>query len=126
LAIRSFRENPEVKVFLITTEAGGVGLNLVEANYVFMMEPQYNPQKDQQAIDRVHRIGQKRKVIVTRLIIEGSIEERVQIIANRKARLGALCLSKSMTHKERKRECDQILEEFGVKIRTDKTETEKK
>jgi SNF2 family DNA or RNA helicase len=125
LAIKSFQEDPDIKVFMTTAGAGGVGLNLVEANYVFMMEPLYNPQKDQQAVDRVYRIGQKRKVIVTRLIMESSIEQRVQKIAERKARLGALCLSKTMSNEERNREVEEILEGFGVKTRSSKTGVEK-
>jgi SNF2 family DNA or RNA helicase len=94
-SLKSLEEDPTVKVFLATTGAGGVGLNLTAANYVFMMEPQYNPQKDQQAIDRVHRIGQTRKVQVIRLLMKDSIEVGVVKIAEAKAELAKSCLSKN-------------------------------
>jgi SNF2 family DNA or RNA helicase len=59
-----------VKVFLISLKAGGVGLNLAEANSVFLMDPWWNPAIEQQAIDRVYRLGQRNPVIVTRFVIK--------------------------------------------------------
>ena len=65
------------EVFLISLKAGGVGLNLTAASYVFIMDPWWNPAVEAQAIDRAHRIGQKNTLTVYRPIIKGSVEEKV-------------------------------------------------
>jgi superfamily II DNA or RNA helicase len=77
----------EDPVFLISLKAGGVGLNLVEADYCFLLDPWWNPATETQAIDRAHRIGQTRQVMVYRLISTGTIEEKVRALAERKAEL---------------------------------------
>ena len=64
-------------VFLMSLKAGGVGLNLVEANYVFLLDPWWNPAVEAQAIDRVHRIGQKRAVNAYRFIAKNTVEEKI-------------------------------------------------
>jgi SNF2 family DNA or RNA helicase len=64
-------------VFLISLKAGGVGLNLTEASYCFLVDPWWNPAVEAQAIDRIHRIGQSKKVFAYRLITKGSIEEKI-------------------------------------------------
>jgi superfamily II DNA or RNA helicase len=74
-------------VFLISLKAGGVGLNLTEADYCFLLDPWWNPATEAQAIDRTHRIGQTRQVMVYRLIAHGTIEEKVRALAERKAGL---------------------------------------
>jgi SNF2 family DNA or RNA helicase len=74
-------------VFLISLKAGGFGLNLTEADYCFLLDPWWNPATEAQAIDRTHRIGQTRKVMVYRLIAKGTIEEKVMALKNRKAEL---------------------------------------
>jgi superfamily II DNA or RNA helicase len=74
-------------VFLISLKAGGVGLNLTEADYCFLLDPWWNPATEAQAIDRTHRIGQTRQVMVYRLIAQGTIEEKVRALAERKAEL---------------------------------------
>ncbi|GAA1733108.1 DEAD/DEAH box helicase [Isoptericola hypogeus] len=84
--IRSFTEG-EAPVFLISLKAGGVGLNLTEADYVFLLDPWWNPAAEAQAIDRTHRIGQTRSVVVTRLVAADTVEEKVMALARRKARL---------------------------------------
>ena len=91
-AVQSFNNDPKVKVFLISMKAGGLGLNLVSASTVFLLDPWWNPATEQQAIDRVHRLGQKRPVVVTRFIISGTIEERILELQDKKRRLvqGAL------------------------------------
>ncbi|MGH2889258.1 MAG: helicase-related protein, partial [Solirubrobacteraceae bacterium] len=73
--------------FLISLKAGGLGLNLTEADYCFLLDPWWNPATEAQAIDRTHRIGQTRPVIVYRLISRGTIEEKVVALARRKAQL---------------------------------------
>ncbi|WP_448059837.1 SNF2-related protein [Cellulomonas hominis] len=74
-------------VFLLSLKAGGTGLNLTEADYVFLLDPWWNPATEQQAIDRTHRIGQHRTVMVYRLIAADTIEEKVRALQERKAAL---------------------------------------
>jgi len=76
-------------VFLISLKAGGVGLTLTEADYVFVLDPWWNPAVEAQAVDRAHRIGQKRPVMVYRLVSERTIEEKVMELKARKAALFA-------------------------------------
>ena len=79
-------------VFLISLKAGGVGLTLTEADYVFVMDPWWNPAVEAQAVDRAHRIGQKRPVIVYRMVAADTIEEKVMALKARKADLFARVL----------------------------------
>ncbi len=74
-------------VFLISLKAGGFGLNLTEADYCFLLDPWWNPATEAQAVDRTHRIGQTRNVVVYRLISAGTIEEKVMALKARKAEL---------------------------------------
>jgi hypothetical protein len=74
-------------VFLISLKAGGFGLNLTEADYCFLLDPWWNPATEAQAIDRTHRIGQTKNVMVYRLIASGTIEEKVMALKARKAEL---------------------------------------
>ncbi len=76
-------------VFLISLKAGGFGLNLTEADYCFLLDPWWNPATETQAIDRTHRIGQTRNVMVYRLIAKDTVEEKVHALARRKAALFA-------------------------------------
>jgi superfamily II DNA or RNA helicase len=77
----------DAPVFLISLKAGGFGLNLTEADYVFLLDPWWNPATETQAVDRTHRIGQTRPVNVYRLVATGTIEEKVMALRDRKARL---------------------------------------
>ena len=74
-------------VFLISLKAGGFGLNLTEADYVFLLDPWWNPATEAQAVDRTHRIGQTRNVMVYRLVATGTIEEKVMALKAQKAQL---------------------------------------
>jgi len=74
-------------VFLISLKAGGFGLNLTEADYCFLLDPWWNPATEAQAVDRSHRIGQTRNVMVYRLVAKDTIEEKVMALKARKARL---------------------------------------
>lgn len=85
--IRQFQEDPENHIFLISLKAGGVGLNLTSADYVFIIDPWWNPAAENQAINRAHRIGQDKKVFVYRFITEDSIEEKIQTLKSRKSAL---------------------------------------
>ena len=77
----------EAPVFLISLKAGGFGLTLTEADYVFLLDPWWNPAAEAQAVDRAHRIGQTRTVMVYRMVAAGTIEEKVMALQRRKARL---------------------------------------
>ena len=79
-------------VFLLSLKAGGVGLTLTEADYVFLLDPWWNPAAEVQAADRAHRIGQRNRVFVYRMIAAGTIEEKVLDLQQRKARLTAAVL----------------------------------
>ncbi|MGQ8336654.1 DEAD/DEAH box helicase [Sunxiuqinia sp. A32] len=85
--IKNFQEDEENRIFLISLKAGGVGLNLTSADYVFIIDPWWNPAAENQAINRAHRIGQDKKVFVYRFITEGSIEEKIQQLQSRKSSL---------------------------------------
>ncbi|MCZ2403633.1 DEAD/DEAH box helicase [Paenarthrobacter sp. Z7-10] len=76
-----------VPVFLISLKAGGFGLNLTEADYVFLLDPWWNPAAEAQAVDRTHRIGQQRNVMVYRMIAKDTIEEKVMALKEQKAKL---------------------------------------
>src|SRR5690606_34583749 len=82
----------EQPVFLISLKSGGFGLTLTEADYVFLLDPWWNPAAEAQAVDRTHRIGQRNPVMVYRMISTGTIEEKVVALQQRKARLFAAML----------------------------------
>ncbi len=84
--INGFKDGDD-PVFLISLKAGGFGLNLTEADYCFLLDPWWNPATEIQAIDRTHRIGQTRQVMVYRMIAANTIEEKVVALARRKAEL---------------------------------------
>jgi superfamily II DNA or RNA helicase len=85
-AIQEFKEGT-APVFLISLKAGGFGLNLTEADYCFLLDPWWNPATEAQAVDRTHRIGQTRSVMVYRLVAKDTIEEKVMALKARKGRL---------------------------------------
>ncbi|CAN5125520.1 DEAD/DEAH box helicase [soil metagenome] len=86
--VSGFRQGDQ-PVFLISLKAGGVGLTLTEADYVFVLDPWWNPAVEAQAVDRTHRIGQQRQVFVYRLVAEGTVEQKVMELKARKAALFA-------------------------------------
>ena len=75
--VEEFQNDPNAKLFLISLKAGGLGLNLHAAEYVYLLDPWWNPAVESQAIDRAHRIGQTRKVFAYRLIARDTVEEKV-------------------------------------------------
>jgi len=87
--VADFQQNTELKVFLISIKAGGVGLNLTQADYVFILDPWWNPAVEQQAIDRSHRIGQEKKVFIYKFIAKDTVEEKILALQNRKKRLAS-------------------------------------
>ena len=85
--VRSFQESEGPRVFLISLKAGGKGLNLTRATYVYHLDPWWNPAVENQASDRAHRIGQTAQVTVTRLIMRHTVEEKMMALKERKLKL---------------------------------------
>jgi superfamily II DNA or RNA helicase len=85
--VKQFQEDKKTRVFLISIKAGGVGLNLTEADYVFILDPWWNPAVEQQAIDRTHRIGQTKNVFIYKFITKDSVEEKILALQQRKLSL---------------------------------------
>lgn len=87
--VTKFQKDENLKVFLISIKAGGVGLNLTQADYVFILDPWWNPATEQQAIDRTHRIGQRKKVFVYKFISKDTVEEKILALQQRKKKLAS-------------------------------------
>ena len=85
--VEKFQNNSEVRIFLISLKAGGTGLNLTEADYVYIVDPWWNPAVENQAIDRSHRIGQHKNVVAVRLICPDTIEEKMMVLQDSKKSL---------------------------------------
>ena len=85
--VERFNRDNNLKVFLISIKAGGLGLNLTEADYVFILDPWWNPAVEAQAIDRAHRIGQKRKVFTYKFITRNTVEEKILTLQQKKLKL---------------------------------------
>jgi SNF2 family DNA or RNA helicase len=75
--VNNFQENEDIRIFLISLKAGGTGLNLTSADYVFLIDPWWNPAVENQAIDRCYRIGQEKHVMAYRMICRGTVEEKI-------------------------------------------------
>jgi SNF2 family DNA or RNA helicase len=88
-AVEEFQEEGSARVFLISLKAGGVGLTLTAADYVYLVDPWWNPAAEQQAIDRSHRIGQVKKVFAYRMICKDTVEEKILQLQERKRSLAA-------------------------------------
>lgn len=91
--VEQFQSDDKTPLFLISLKAGGSGLNLTSADYVFLLDPWWNPAVENQAIDRTHRIGQTRKVHACRLITKGTVEEKVLELQKQKKNLAEAILS---------------------------------
>jgi superfamily II DNA or RNA helicase len=86
-AVARFQDDESCRLFLISLKAGGVGLNLTAAGYVFLLDPWWNPAVEAQAIDRAHRIGQSKPVIAYRLVARDTVEERILSLQEKKRAL---------------------------------------
>lgn len=95
----TFRDDPTVELILISIGAGGLGLNLTTGSKVYVMEPQFNPAAEAQAVDRVHRLGQTREVTITRFIMEDSFEEKMLALQKKKQRLADLSMNRGKLDK---------------------------
>ena len=85
--VEQFQGDTNIKVFLISLKAGGVGLNLTAADYVYLVDPWWNPAAEQQAIDRTHRIGQTQKVFAYKMICKDTVEEKIVKLQEKKKAL---------------------------------------
>jgi SNF2 family DNA or RNA helicase len=91
--VERFQNDPDCHLFLISLKAGGYGLNLTAADYVFMLDPWWNPAVEAQAIDRTHRIGQTRPVFAYRLICKDTVEEKIILLQQDKRQLADAIVS---------------------------------
>jgi SNF2 family DNA or RNA helicase len=91
--VERFNTDPDCRVFLISLKAGGLGLNLTTADYVFLLDPWWNPAVEAQAIDRAHRIGQDKHVFAYRLIAKDTVEEKVAELQQSKRELADAILT---------------------------------
>lgn len=91
--VRNFQENKSCSVFVLSLKAGGVGLNLTAADYVFILDPWWNPAAESQAIDRSHRIGQDRKVFAYKVIAKDTVEEKILALQKKKKELARAIVS---------------------------------
>lgn len=97
-------------VFLLTTRAGGLGINLTSADVVILYDSDWNPQADLQAMDRAHRIGQTKQVYVFRFITEESVEERMLERAAQKLRLDQLVIQQGRTQQQKQASKEELQE----------------
>jgi SNF2 family DNA or RNA helicase len=90
--IDNFQQEKDNRLFLISLKAGGVGLNLTSAGYVFILDPWWNPAVEKQAINRAHRIGQEKNVIVYKFITRNTVEEKILKLQHKKSRIANLLI----------------------------------
>ncbi|KAM3370491.1 hypothetical protein ACQJBY_018049 [Aegilops geniculata] len=88
-AVQEFKADPEVRVMLMSLKAGNLGLNMIAASHVIMLDPWWNPYAEDQAVDRAHRIGQTRPVTVTRFTVNGTVEDRILALQAKKREMVA-------------------------------------
>ncbi len=109
--VSGFQNDRENMIFLISLKAGGVGLNLTAADYVFILDPWWNPASEMQALNRAHRIGQTKSVFVYRYITSNSIEEKISRLQEKKSKLADTFISSNNPLKDI--DIDQILNIIG-------------
>ncbi|KAI9138275.1 P-loop containing nucleoside triphosphate hydrolase protein [Paraphysoderma sedebokerense] len=107
-SIKLFNSDPEYKIFLLSTRAGGLGINLTSADTVIIFDSDWNPQMDLQAQDRVHRIGQTRPVMVYRLVTANTVEQKMIERATSKRRLEKLIIQKGQFKGHSRKEADEL------------------
>ena len=86
-AVEEFQDNDEIRIFLLSLKAGNTGLNLVKADYVYIVDPWWNPAVEAQAIDRTHRIGQDKNIFAYKMICKDTIEEKIIELQNKKKKI---------------------------------------
>ncbi|KAJ6519651.1 SNF2 family N-terminal domain-containing protein [Mycena sanguinolenta] len=113
-AMDALKHDPRCEVLLVSLKAGGVGLNLTAAQRVYLMDPYWNPAVENQAVDRIHRLGQTRPVTTVKLIIDNSIEARLLEVQKKKTALANMTLGQSFSKSElMSRRQEELAELFG-------------
>ncbi len=109
--VMKFQERDDVNVFLISLKAGGLGLNLTGADYVFILDPWWNPAAEAQAVDRAHRIGQKNKVFTYKFIAKDTVEEKILKLQNAKLKLAKdlITIEESLVKQLNKADIQELL-----------------
>jgi len=107
--VEKFQQDDASQVFLLSLKAGGVGLNLTRASYVFLLDPWWNPAAEAQAYDRAHRIGQKNNVFVYKFITQNSIEEKILKLQEQKILLSETMLENDSTEILKKLDIDEVM-----------------
>ncbi|OEU08432.1 Helicase_C-domain-containing protein, partial [Fragilariopsis cylindrus CCMP1102] len=125
-ALKDFQNDPPTTIFLLSMRAGAVGINLTQANRIFLMEPSFNPALEAQAIGRCHRLGQKRPVETIRLIVKDSFEERMANFIEKKYGLssGENVEDSNEENKDKKKSMDRMdnskVRDLAGNLQTDK------
>jgi len=110
----ALKNDPRCEVLLVSLKAGGVGLTLTAASRVYMMDPYWNPAVENQAVDRIHRLGQTKPVIATKFIIENSIEQRLLEVQKKKADLASMTLGRPLNkHELQQRRLEELQSLLG-------------
>ncbi|WFD41741.1 1-phosphatidylinositol 4-kinase [Malassezia psittaci] len=108
-ALQTFKSDPGVEVFLVSLRAGGFGLNLVSACRAYLLDPYWNPAVENQGLDRIYRLGQVRPVIMTKYIVQQSIEEQMLELQRRKTELANRVGARRLTGDDAKRQRNEEL-----------------
>lgn len=111
--VQTFNADPSIDVLLLTTHVGGLGLNLTSADTVIFVEHDWNPMKDLQAMDRAHRLGQKRAVSVYRLITQGTLEEKIMGLQRFKMNVASTVVSQQNADLD-SMETENVLDLFAL------------
>lgn len=109
--VENFQNNKDIRVFLISLKAGGTGLNLTEADYVYIVDPWWNPAVENQAIDRCYRIGQKKRVMAYRMICKDTIEEKIVKLQGKKKSVASSIIK--MDEGSKSFDMDEVKDLFG-------------
>ncbi|KAF8222127.1 hypothetical protein L208DRAFT_1413871 [Tricholoma matsutake] len=113
-AMDALKHDPSCEVLLVSLKAGGVGLNLTAAQRVYLMDPYWNPAVENQAVDRIHRLGQTRPVTTVKLIIENSIEARLLEVQRKKTELANMTLGQNFSKSDMlQRRMEELNQLFG-------------
>lgn len=107
----ALKTDPSCEVLLVSLRAGGVGLNLTAARRVYLMDPYWNPAVENQAVDRIHRLGQTKPVTTIKLIIENTIEARLLEVQKRKIELANMTLGVQLSKAD---QAQRRMEELSV------------
>jgi SWI/SNF-related matrix-associated actin-dependent regulator of chromatin subfamily A3 len=113
-AMDTLKYDPACEILLVSLKAGGVGLNLTAAQRVYLMDPYWNPAVENQAVDRIHRLGQTRPVTTVKLIIENSIEDRLLEVQRKKTELANMTLGQNFSKADMlQRRMEELNQLFG-------------